>query len=88
MDEVIELSLEDEQLRQLLKIDGMRAVGLLKQNHAIWYNMPKPIQSRANRALIALADEAASVKELVLSLQTLPGHLWAEVQKQLRGCLL
>lgn len=69
MEGTIDLAFEDEQPRLLLKVEGMRALGLLRQNRSIWYNLSKPIQSRGQRALISLADENAMIKELVLSLQ-------------------
>lgn len=86
--EVTELSFEDEQLRLLLKSDGLRAIGLLRQNRLVWHNMPKPIQSQAHRTLIALADENASIKDLVNSLRALPSQLWPPVELKLRACLL
>ena len=88
LEEIIELAFEDEQLRLLLKFDGMRSIGLLRQNRTVWYNMPKPVQSRAQRALIALADENASIKDLVHSLKTLPRQSWYQMRPRLRGCLL
>lgn len=88
MEEVIELAFENENLRLLLKYDGIRSIGLLKQDRAIWYNMPKQIQSRAHRALIALGDENASIRNLVYSLQALPLQAWPQMKAMLEGCLL
>lgn len=86
--ELIELAIEDEHLRMLLKSDGFRAIGLLRQNRTAWYNMPKPIQSRAHRALIALADESVTIKEISQSLQTLPQQAWPQAKMKLQACLL
>lgn len=87
LEEVIELAFEDEQLRILLKNDGLHAIGLAQQNRSAWYNMPKPIQSRAQRALIALSDENASIKDLVQSLHAFPQQAWPEMQARLLACL-
>ena len=86
--EVIELAFEYEQIRILLKIDCIRCIGLLRQNRGLWYNLPQPIQSRAQRALISLADEIASIKELVFSLQSLPEEAWPIMESNFKSCLL
>lgn len=87
LDEVIELAFEDEHLRLLLKPDGIMAIGLLRENQKLWYNMPKPIQCRAHRALIALADENASIKELIGSLQMARTQAWPQIKTMLKSCL-
>ena len=86
--EIIELSFEGDQLRLLLKSNGQRAIGLLRQNHVAWHNLPKPIQSRAEKAFVALADENASIKGLVQSLLALPTQLFPQMKVRLRACLL
>lgn len=86
--EIIELAFEDEQLRHLLKTDGIRTIALLKQDPQIWLNLPKPIQSRVQRAFIALAEENAGVKDLVYYLQTSPLRKWKQTELRLKSCLL
>lgn len=54
----------------------------------MWYNMPKLIQSRAHRVLIALADENESVKKLVGSLPTLPIQAWPHIKPKLEWYLV
>ena len=88
MVELIDLSFESDQLRLLLKGDGLRTIGLLKYNATIWYNMSTTMRSRANKALIALADENASMKDLVHSLEEVPRDLWPKIRTRLRDYLL
>lgn len=88
LSEVINLAFEDEQLRLLLKTECIRSIGLLRQDRSVWYNMPKPIQSRAHRTLIALGDENANIKDFVGSLQTIPLLAWPLLKPKLEACLL
>lgn len=89
LDEIIRLSCEDEYSRRVLKESGVRTIGLLSSNPRIWYNMPKPIQTMAERAIIALNDENASIKNLVWSLRsTTILKSWPYIRKTLRGYLL
>ena len=67
---VIELAFEDEHLRQLLSGDGIRAIGLLRADTSVWYNLPTQIHSKAEKALIALTEKNASIKDVVHSLTT------------------
>lgn len=88
LDEIITPFYEGEQLRQLLKFDGLRASDLLRQNPKIWYNMLKHIQYRAQRAKIALADENTNIKNMLHSLRTLPLQEWPRRRIELESCLL
>ena len=88
LEEIIELAFEGDQLRLLLRRNGLRAIGLLRQDRPVWHNMRKSIQSRAEKALIALAAENASIKDLVHSLQALPRQSFPQVKARLRACLL
>lgn len=87
IDEVTELALEDDHLRRLLHDAGIRTIGLLRQDPQIWYNMPKSIHTKAQKALISLAEEAASIKSLVQSLEMCPQDTWPSVKSKLEACL-
>lgn len=89
LDELIRLSCEDEYFRRLIKDLGLRSLGLLRYNPRIWYNLPKPVQTQAERAIIALADENANIKDLVWSLKSkVVFKFWPFIRKELRSYLL
>lgn len=89
LDELIRLSCEDELFRRLVKKKGLRSLGHLRFNPYIWYRLPKPIQTQAERAIIALADDNASIKDLVWSLKSkVIFKFWPFIRKELRSYLL
>lgn len=49
--------------------------------------MPATTQSITNKALAALANENAILKDLVHSLQELPLHAWPQLKFALGKCL-
>lgn len=84
---VTELAFEDEQIRQLLSIKGIRAIGLLKADHSVWYNLPNQVHSRAEKALFALTERNASIKDLVVSLKTRSRDSYPIVKEHLEHAL-
>lgn len=90
LDEIIELSFEDDYLRNVLKTsDGIRSIGLLRSKREIWYNLPMPIRTKAERAIFALADINAAVKDLIVNLQSNTSlQHWPKVRQVLRDFLL
>ena len=65
MNEVMELAFEDDALRQLLKFPALRQIGLVRQNPRLWLNTPKPLRTKFEKSILALADVNADIKYLV-----------------------
>lgn len=82
------MALEDEYLRLLLHKDVVQSICVLRKNATVWYNISEPIRTKAQKALIALADENASLKDLIYSLQDCCRTVWLRKKGLLETCLL
>ena len=88
LEEIIGMEIEDEYIRQLLCCDVMQSINSLRENVTIWYNTPGPIRARVQNAFIAIADENATLKDFIYSLQDCGRTAWLKKKEQLEACLL
>ena len=84
----MDLAFEDDALRQLIKSQALKQIGLVRHNPSLWLNTPKPLQARFEKAVVALADVNFEIKYLVRAFVASEPGLWAHLRAMIRKCLL
>lgn len=88
MSEITDLSFEDDSLRKLLKSLAMKRAGLLRYNPLVWHNIPKPLQTKFDRMVVALTDVNADIKYLLRSFAAVGKEARFLLRERLRQYLL
>lgn len=77
LDQIIDLSVYDNTIRELLNEVTFRAIGRLRANPEHWCNMDASLQTRTRKALAALSDNTIGHIVNLLGSGS-PGHLYVD----------